>query len=78
MKIKKERIKMLNLIKTHHYENLTLQDILAKVKVIPKKKTEINDRKRIKKQMKIKKRQRGLTIQPTKHPCHDRKPYTKK
>ena len=78
MKIKKERIKMLNLIKTHHYENLTLQDILAKVKVIPKKKTEINDRKRIKKQMKIKKRQRGLTIQPTNHPCHDRKPYTKK
>ena len=78
MKIKKERIKMLNLIKTHHYENLTLQDILAKVKVIPKKKTEINDRKRIKKQMKIKKRQRELTIQPTNHPCHDRKPYTKR
>ena len=69
---------MLNLIKTHHYENLTLQDILAKMKAVPKKKTEINDRKRIKKQTKIKKRQRGLTIQPTKHLCHDRKPYTKK
>ena len=55
MKIKKERIKMLNLIKTHHYENLTLQDILAKVKAIPK----INDRKRIKKQMKIKKKMEG-------------------
>ena len=77
-KIKKERIKMLNLIKTHHYENLNLQDILAKVKAIPKKKTEINDRKRIKKQMKIKKRWRGLIIQPTNHPYHDRKPYTKK
>ncbi len=77
-KIKKKRIKTLNLIKTHHYENLTLQDILAKMKAVPKKKTEINDRKRIKKQTKIKKRQRGLTIQPTKHPCHDRKPYTKK
>ena len=58
-KIKKERIKMLNLIKTHHYENLNLQDILAKVKAIPKKKTEINDRKRIKKQMKIKKKMEG-------------------
>ena len=54
-KIKKKRIKMLNLIKTHHYENLTLQDILAKVKAVPKKKTEINDRKIIKKQTKIKK-----------------------
>ena len=58
-KIKKERIKMLNLIKTHHYENLTLQGILAKVKAIPKKKTEINDRKIIKKQMKIKKKIEG-------------------
>ncbi len=55
-KIKKKRIKTLNLIKTHHYENLTLQDILAKMKAVPKKKTEINDRKRIKKQTKIKKR----------------------
>ena len=44
-KIKKERIKMLNLIKTHHYENLNLQDILAKVKAIHKK-DEIPTKKR--------------------------------